>query len=101
MQETRGLSIEELIKENPSNKDRVLENLSREIESIMKKPGLIGYIIPHRIMLDYFNHANENKIREKIALIGENVHEFLHTREGSRVAMMCFSYGTAKVRHKH
>ena len=63
----------------------------------MKKPGLIGYIIPHRILLDYFNHANENKIREKVALIGEHVPEFLHTREGSRVAMMCFSYGTVKV----
>ncbi|GBC45647.1 uncharacterized protein OCT59_013537 [Rhizophagus irregularis] len=96
--ETQGLSIEELIKENPSNKERLLENLSREIEAIMKKPDLIGYIIPHHIILDYFNYANENKIREKVALIGEHIHEFLHTREGSRIAMMCFSYGTAKDR---
>ncbi len=91
------MSIEDIIKENPSNKETLLENLSREIEAIMKKPDLIGYIIPQRIILDYFNHASENKIREKISLIGEHVHEFLHTREGSRVAMMCFSYGTAKV----
>lgn len=66
----------------------------------MKKPDLIRYIIPHRIILDYFNYANENKIREKVALIGEHIHEFLHTREGSRVAMMCFSYGTVKVCYK-
>lgn len=66
----------------------------------MKKPDLIGYIIPHHIILDYFNYANENKIREKVALIGEHIHEFLHTREGSRIAMMCFSYGTAKVCYK-
>ena len=64
----------------------------------MKKPGLIGYIITHRIILDYFSYAKENQIREKTSLIGEHVPEFLHTREGSRVAMMCFSYGTAKVR---
>ena len=41
--------------------------------------------------------ASEEDRGEMIELIRERLVELLHTKEGSRVAMRCVWYGTAKV----
>ncbi|CAG8488675.1 12211_t:CDS:2 [Acaulospora morrowiae] len=95
---TKCLSIDELVAENPSTKDRIVENLSIAIQNFMKKPELLRFIIPHRVLLDFFTYANEVKIRSTIELIGKHVPEILHTREGARVAMLCLTHTSAKER---
>nr|CAG8433518.1 14698_t:CDS:2 [Entrophospora candida] len=71
--EAQNKSMSELINEDPSNKKKILKNLSSTIEKMLKKPGLIGHIISHRILLDYFTCAdddtNDNQVQEKIQVI--------------------------------
>ncbi|CAJ0909467.1 1857_t:CDS:10, partial [Entrophospora sp. SA101] len=99
--EAENKSMSELINEDPSNKIKILKNLSSTIEKMLKKPGLIGHIISHRILLDYFTCAddtNDNQVQEKIQIIGKHIPEILHTQKGSRVAMYCLAHGTVKQR---
>nr|CAG8434144.1 611_t:CDS:2 [Entrophospora candida] len=100
--EAQNKSMSELINEDPSNKKKILKNLSSTIEKMLKKPGLIGHIISHRILLDYFTCAdddtNDNQVQEKIQVIGKHIPEILHTQKGSRVAMYCLAHGTVKQR---
>ncbi|CAH1759186.1 13837_t:CDS:2 [Entrophospora sp. SA101] len=101
--EAENKSMSELINEDPSNKIKILKNLSSTIEKMLKKPGLIGHIISHRILLDYFTCAddtNDNQVQEKIQIIGKHIPEILHTQKGSRVAMYCLAHGTVKVTMK-
>ncbi|CAG8476991.1 1662_t:CDS:2 [Diversispora eburnea] len=95
---TECLKLEDLIAENPSNKDKIVENLYLTIKNFMKKPEILNFIIPHRILLDFLTHANEVKILSIIQLIDKHIPEILHTREGSRAAMLCFSHANAKER---
>ncbi|CAG8568746.1 6085_t:CDS:2 [Acaulospora morrowiae] len=95
---TKCLSIDELVAEDPLTKDRIVESLSIAIQNFMKKPELLRFIIPHRVLLDFFTYANEIKIRSTIELIGKHVPEILHTREGARVAMICLTHASAKER---
>ncbi|RHZ79813.1 hypothetical protein Glove_140g119 [Diversispora epigaea] len=95
---TECLSLEDLIAEDPSNKDKIVENLYLTIKNLMKKPEILNFIIPHRILLDFFTHANEAKILSIVQLIDKHIPEILHTREGSRAAMLCFSHANAKER---
>ncbi|CAG8829949.1 15709_t:CDS:2, partial [Racocetra persica] len=95
---TENLNIKDLIAEDPSNKDKVLKNLFQAIQYLIKKPESLNYIIMHRILLEYFTYADDSKIREVIEMISEQVSMFLHTREGSQVAMLCFSHGAVKDR---
>ncbi|CAG8520136.1 20091_t:CDS:2, partial [Cetraspora pellucida] len=95
---TEDLNIKDLIAEDPSNKDKILKNLFQAIQYLIKKPESLNYVIMHRILLEYFTYSDDSKIREVIEVIGDHVSMFLHTREGSQVAMLCFSHGTVKER---
>ncbi|CAG8685719.1 18825_t:CDS:2, partial [Gigaspora rosea] len=95
---TENLNIKDLISENPSNKDKILKNLFQAIQYIINKQESFNYIIMHRILLEYFTYADEPKLKKVIEIICEHIPLFLHTWEGSQVAMLCFSYGTVKER---
>ncbi|CAG8758070.1 8832_t:CDS:2, partial [Dentiscutata erythropus] len=95
---TENLNIKDLIAEDPSKKDRILKNLFQTIQHIINKQESFNYIIMHRILLEYFTYADDHKIKEVIEAICEHIPLFLHTYEGSQVAMLCFSYGSVKGR---
>ena len=57
----------------------------------------LKHSIVHKPLLDYLLMAGEEDRQEMIEMIRERLIELLHTKEGSRVAMQCVWYGTAKV----
>ena len=57
----------------------------------------LKHSIVHKPLLDYLLMASEEDRQEMIEMIRERLIELLHTKEGSRVAMHCVWYGTAKV----
>jgi len=89
-------TLSEILSASPHKKDIILKNLAQSISSILDK-GTIKHSITHRSLLDYFTNANEKQLADMIVMVGEKVPEILHTREGSKVAMLCVAHGTPKV----
>ncbi|CAG8553859.1 9898_t:CDS:2 [Paraglomus brasilianum] len=90
-------TLSEILSASPHKKDIILKNLAQSISSILDK-GTIKHSITHRALLDYFTNANEKQLADMIVMVGEKVPEILHTREGSKVAMLCVAHGTPKNR---
>ncbi|CAG8454722.1 10414_t:CDS:2 [Paraglomus occultum] len=90
-------TLSEILSASPHKKDIILKNLAQSISSVLDK-GTIKHSITHRALLDYFTNADERLLADMIAMVSERVPEILHTREGSKVAMLCVARGTSKNR---
>lgn len=74
-----------------------MQNLWKTIEGSIAK-GSIGFTMVHRAMLEFINHADSNEAKELLNLTKELIYEFVHTRDGSQVAMKLFALANAKDR---
>ena len=82
----------------PGKKDKVLEELLSHTQVFIEK-GLTGHIIVQHIMLQYFLHGPEDTIQELVTeKLIEQIVNFVHTKEGSKIAMRCLWYSKAKER---
>lgn len=82
----------------PDKKEKVLEELLNHTQVFIEK-GLTGHIIVQHLMLQYFLHGTEETIQELVSeKLIEQIVKFVHTKEGSKIAMRCLWYSKAKER---
>ncbi|KAF7724022.1 hypothetical protein EC973_001429 [Apophysomyces ossiformis] len=90
-------TLEELLEALPEKKDSILRFMSETLMGCMDK-GTVVHSIVHKALYQYLSMADE-KGREPITgHLRDNLQDIVHTREGSRVAMLCLSYATPKDR---
>ncbi|CAO3612676.1 unnamed protein product [Cunninghamella blakesleeana] len=88
-------TLEALFNELPAKKQPVLNFMSETLKGCLDK-GTIVHSIVHKALLQYFTYADEKGRNDYLSLLRDSLQEIIHTREGSRVAMLCISYATPK-----
>jgi len=66
--------------------------------SLTNKPELLDNSIIHKPLLQYMEHASHSDILEMIGFMQEHVVRILHSKDGSKVALLCIAYGRPKDR---
>lgn len=95
--DSKAKSLDDILAEKPEKKEMILQHLHNTLSSLLDK-SLIHYAIVHRALLDYMQHADESGRKDMIEQLKEHTADIVHTAEGSRVARICFLYGSAKDR---
>ncbi|KAM5568884.1 pumilio [Rosa sericea] len=81
-------------------KSSVLKHMTSVIQPILEK-GIVDHSILHRVLIEYFTIAEEFSATDVIKqLSGPLLVRMIHTRDGSRVGMLCVKHGSAKERKK-
>ncbi|KAH0993000.1 hypothetical protein GBA52_004483 [Prunus armeniaca] len=81
-------------------KSSVLRHMTSVIQPILEK-GIIDHSIIHRVLIEYFTIAEKFSATDVIKqLSGPLLVRMIHTRDGSRVGMLCVKHGSAKERKK-
>lgn len=90
-------SLDTIMKSNPEKRDSILSNMKEALSALVDK-SVLQYSIVHRIFREFFTYAPDKMRAEMIETVREGAIHMVHTRDGSRVAMTCLWYGTAKDR---
>ncbi|KAI8376486.1 armadillo-type protein [Radiomyces spectabilis] len=90
-------TLEELLETLPEKKDSVLRYMAETLSGCMDK-GTIVHSIVHKVLLQYLTLAGEKERDTMMAMLWDQLPDIVHTREGSRVAMICLSYAKPKER---
>ncbi|KAG0232515.1 pumilio domain member 6 [Actinomortierella wolfii] len=90
-------SLSEILEHSPAKKPTIMKHLLETLTGCMEK-GTIGFSIVHRVMLEYFEHADAKEIQDMLDIMKEQAVEMLHTKEGAQVAMFCLLHATPKDR---
>lgn len=81
-------------------KSSVLKHMTSVIQPILEK-GIVDHSILHRVLIEYLSVAEEFSATDVIKqLSGPLLVRMIHTRDGSRVGMLCVKHGSAKERKK-
>ncbi|KAL7220760.1 hypothetical protein ACSBR2_013615 [Camellia fascicularis] len=81
-------------------KASVLRYMSSVFQPILEK-GIVDHSIIHKALMEYFSIADKASAADVIQqLSGPLLVRMIHTREGSRIAMLCIKHGSAKERKK-
>ncbi|KAF2289136.1 hypothetical protein GH714_029059 [Hevea brasiliensis] len=69
--------------------------------STNSRKGIVDHSIIHRVLIEYFSIADKSSAAEVIQqLSGPLLVRIIHTRDGSRIGMLCVKHGSAKERKK-
>ncbi|RUS17606.1 armadillo-type protein, partial [Endogone sp. FLAS-F59071] len=90
-------TLDEVIRVQPEKKEGILKNLSETLSGTLDK-GTLGHSIVHKVLLEYFTHADEKGVMNMVELLKEQVQEIVHTKEGAQVVMLSLSYSSPKDR---
>jgi pumilio homology domain family member 6 len=90
-------TLEEFLVNFPEKKEGILGCMEKTLKTIVDK-GTLRYYFVHRILWQFFRHAEPKRIVDILEILKEHLVEILHTKEGSRVAMRCLAFGNAKDR---
>ncbi|GAB4850843.1 Pumilio 24 [Ancistrocladus abbreviatus] len=81
-------------------KSSVLRHMTLALQPILEK-GIVDHSIIHKALVEYFSIADKFSAAEVIQqLSGSLLVRMIHTREGSKVGMLCVKHGSAKERKK-
>ncbi|XP_039000245.1 LOW QUALITY PROTEIN: pumilio homolog 24-like [Hibiscus syriacus] len=81
-------------------KSSVLRHMSSVIQPILEK-GIVDHSIIHRVLVEYLSIADQSSAADIIQqLSGPLLVRMIHTREGSKIGMLCVKHGSAKERKK-
>lgn len=81
-------------------KSSVLRHMSSVIQPILEK-GIVDHSMIHRVLIEYLNIADKSSAADIIQqLSGPLLVRMIHTREGSKIGMLCVKHGSAKERKK-
>lgn len=90
--------LSKVIEDYPDKKDKILEDLLKTVQVFIEK-GLTGYIIVQHLMLQYFLHGPQETIQSLVTdKLIEQIVNFVHTKEGSKIAMRSLWFSKAKER---
>ncbi|CAN6551311.1 unnamed protein product [Malus baccata var. baccata] len=81
-------------------KSSVFRHMTSVIQPILEK-GIIDHSIVHRVLIEYFTIAEQFSATDVIKqLSGPLLVRVIHTRDGSKVGMLCVKHGSSKERKK-
>ncbi|GFS01670.1 pumilio domain-containing protein KIAA0020 homolog [Elysia marginata] len=90
-------SLDQIMTEQPEKRDMVVRSMKETLTPLIDK-DLLSYSLVHKVFLDFFVYADDKSKKEMIESLREHIPSFLHTRDGTRVAMHCIWAGSAKDR---
>lgn len=81
-------------------KSSVLRHMSSVIQPILEK-GILDHSMIHRVLIEYLDIADKSSAADIIQqLSGPLLVRMIHTRDGSKIGMLCVKHGSAKERKK-
>ncbi|CAH8324254.1 unnamed protein product [Eruca vesicaria subsp. sativa] len=81
-------------------KGSVIRHMTAIIQPILEK-GIVDHTITHKLLIEYMTVADKTSAAFVIQqLSGPLLIRMVHTRDGSRLAMLCIKHGSAKERKK-
>ncbi|XVF38778.1 hypothetical protein REPUB_Repub20aG0131200 [Reevesia pubescens] len=81
-------------------KSSVLRHMSSVIQPILEK-GIVDHSMIHRVLIEYLSVADQSSAADIIQqLCGPLLVRMIHTRDGSKIGMLCVKHGSAKERKK-
>ncbi|XP_031496444.1 pumilio homolog 24 isoform X2 [Nymphaea colorata] len=90
----------DLISRHGLQKASVIEHMSSVLQPILKKE-IVDHSIVHAALLEFFSIADKSIATDIIEqLSGPILVRMIHTRDGSRIGVLCVKHGTAKERKK-
>ncbi|KAE9455155.1 hypothetical protein C3L33_12926, partial [Rhododendron williamsianum] len=81
-------------------KNSVVRHMSSVIQPILEK-GIVDHSIIHKALIEYLSIADPSSAADVVQqLSGPLLVRMVHSKEGSRIAMLCIKHGSAKERKK-
>lgn len=81
-------------------KSSVLRHMATVLQPILEK-GIVDHSIIHRALVEYLSIADKLSAEDVIKqLSGALLVRMIHTKDGSRIGMLCVKHGSAKERKK-
>ncbi|XVF62521.1 hypothetical protein PTKIN_Ptkin09bG0015000 [Pterospermum kingtungense] len=81
-------------------KSSVLRHMSSVIQPILEK-GIVDHSMVHKVLIEYLSIADKTSAADIIQqLSGPLLVRMIHTRDGSKIGMLCVKHGSAKERKK-
>ncbi|KAJ6989405.1 pumilio [Populus alba x Populus x berolinensis] len=81
-------------------KGSVSRHMTSVIQPILEK-GIVDHTIIHKVLIEYLSIADKTSAAEIIQqLSGPLLVRMIHTRDGSRIGILCVKHGSAKERKK-
>lgn len=81
-------------------KSSVMRHMTSALQPILEK-GIVDHSITHKALIEYLSIADKLSAEEAIKqLSGSLLVRMIHTKEGSRIGMLCVKHGSAKERKK-
>lgn len=81
-------------------KASVLRHMASVIQPILEK-GIIDHSIIHRVLMEYLSMADKSSAADIIQQLSSPLLvRMIHTRDGSKIGMLCVKHGSAKERKK-
>ncbi|CAA2964014.1 pumilio homolog 24 [Olea europaea subsp. europaea] len=97
MKETRLVDV---ISKLQLQKSSVLRHMASVLQPILEK-GILDHSIVHRALMEYLSVADESSAADVIQhLSGPGLVRVIHTKDGSRLGILCVKHGNAKERKK-
>ncbi|KAF5181547.1 Pumilio-like protein [Thalictrum thalictroides] len=92
--------LEDLIPKLALNKGSVVRHMASVIQSILEK-GIVDHSIIHTALIEYLNIADKSSATDILEqLSGPLLVRMIHTKDGSKLGMLCIKHGGAKERKK-
>ncbi|KAH6789444.1 pumilio 24 [Perilla frutescens var. frutescens] len=97
MKESR---LEDIITKLQLQKSSVLRHMTSVLLPILEK-GILAHSIVHRALMEYLTIADKSSAADVIQhLPGPSFIRMIHTKDGSRLGVLCIRHGSAKDRKK-
>ncbi|KAL2921227.1 Pumilio-like protein 24 [Bienertia sinuspersici] len=92
--------IVDIISKLGLKKSSVSRHMASVLQPILEK-GIVDHSITHRALIEYLSIAEKLSAEDVIKqLSGSLLVRMIHTKEGSRIGMLCVKHGSAKERKK-
>ncbi|KAL3641908.1 Pumilio 24 [Castilleja foliolosa] len=92
--------LEDVISKLQLQKSSVLRHMTSVLQPILEK-GILDHSIVHKALMEYFSIAAHSSASDFIQqLSAPTLVRMIHTKDGSRLGMLCIRHGSAKERKK-
>ncbi|EOA30085.1 hypothetical protein CARUB_v10013191mg [Capsella rubella] len=93
-------SVVDIIAKLGLQKGAVNRHMTKIIQPILEK-GIVDHTITHKLLIEYLTIADKTSAADVLQLLtGPLLLRMVHTRDGSRLAMLSIKHGSAKERKK-
>ncbi|MFH4974517.1 hypothetical protein AB6A40_001226 [Gnathostoma spinigerum] len=93
----RILSLEEIIAEDPSKKQSMMNYMQDLLRNIVPK-SQINLSLTHHLLYDFITHCDKEQLTEMVDLLKDRIPMIVHTWRGAAVALRCIWNATSKER---